>query len=147
MKADAQAIKLFAALTGCLFVVFNLPGRLVVDGTTKSWFATSVPEPERFADMIRWPKPARARLIRGWPWVFHSETGYHFITKEGRNLLLPEPDRPSFWQRTAIPLVAADLAVSAFLAIILQLAFRAFHRNDSRNVFIDDGTETRQNPA
>ena len=68
MKVNVRAAKLFAALTFFLFVAFNIPGRLVVDGTTKSWFAVSVPGPERFADKIPWMKPAR--LNRGWPWVF-----------------------------------------------------------------------------
>ena len=132
MKVNVRAAKLFAALTFFLFVAFNIPGRLVVDGTTKSWFAVSVPGPERFADKIPWMKPAR--LNRGWPWVFQSETGYHFITKEGRNLLLPKPDRPSFWQRTSIPLVAANVAVSGFFAIIIQLVFRMFGRGNSGDV-------------
>ncbi len=131
MKVNVQAAKLFAALTFFLFVAFNIPGRLVVDDTTTSWIAVSVPEPERFAEKIPWMKPAT--LNRGWPWIYQSETGYHFITKEGRNLLLPKPDRSSFWQRTSIPLIAANLAVSAFFAIIIQWVFHMFGRGDSRD--------------
>jgi hypothetical protein len=127
MKVDIRMLKLFLAITFFLFVIFNVPGRLIVDGTTKSWFTFSVPEEVRFAYNTR-PGMTTAYLKRGWPCVFQNEVGYPFITKEGRNLFLPKPDSPGLWQQISIPLALANLIVSGILALMSVTALYLLDR-------------------
>ncbi len=121
MKLDA--VKLFLVLTAFVFVALNVPGRLVVDGTTKTWFAFSVPEQVQSYYWSKMSGPPPAQLKRGWPWVFQADRGYEFITKEGRTLFLSDPNSPSVWQRLSICIILANLAVSSALALIIQSSF------------------------
>lgn len=119
--------ELFLPLTFLLFAVFNIPGRLIVDGTTKSWFAFSVWEPVRSAYNTRGGMTT-AELKRGWPCAFQNEVGYHFITKEERSLFLPKPDSPTFWRQLSIPKALANLAVSGIISLMLLTALHLIGR-------------------
>jgi hypothetical protein len=126
MKIGSPAVGEYAVLTLFLFAVYNIPARLIVDGVTESWFTFSVPEPERFADKM--PYLTSAQLKRGWPWAFQDETGYPFVTKEGRELFLPKPNSPPLWRQLSIPRLLGDIAASCILAIMVEAVYGMLDR-------------------